>query len=227
MSLSSTSVPESCEYEFSSIPGLYLVTEYCSTSFDTARVTRLPVAKELTKYIKKQPWDSSLKREVQHYGYKYQNTRSASGFSKNKAIKATPIQGCLLELKEYIEEYLEGNLGLTAVFDQCIVNKYSRKDGIGAHTDDLSFGPIVVSVSLGASCNFEFSRENKKCTVWVPQLSLLILTGESRTEWKHAVPNNIRMAKSDNYLVVGDDYTIEKRDNDWERISVTFRSVDY
>lgn len=215
--MSSTSVPKSCEYEFSSIPGLYLATEYCSPSFE----------KELTKYIKEQPWDSSLKREVQHYGYKYQNTRSASGFSKNKAIKATPVQGCLLELKEYIEEYLKENLGLTAIFDQCIVNKYTRKDGIGAHTDDLSFGPIVVSVSLGASCNFEFSKDDTTKVVWIPQLSLLILTGDSRTEWKHAIPKRIGMVKSDNYLVRGDNYTIENRDSDWERISVTFRSVNF
>ena len=45
---------------------------------------------------------------------------------------------------------------------QCIVNEYRPGQGIGMHADHRDFGPVVVSLSLGASWPMRFRRRDTR-----------------------------------------------------------------
>lgn len=190
------------------ISGLHLYTDFLTSGEEDS----------LLDYIDQQEWVTSLKRRVQHYGYRYDNVASRSGFAKKNAKEAAPITDELAGLRDSIANFLSENRELNENFNQCIVNEYTRNQGIGGHVDHLSFGPTVVSVSLGADCEFVFEHveTGEKRSVWVPRRSLLILTEESRYSWKHSVPNRVGMFRAGAKVI---------RSADWRRVSATFRSV--
>jgi alkylated DNA repair dioxygenase AlkB len=141
------------------------------------------------------------------------------GFAKSKAKVAPKIDGELADLRDAVCEFLARELEIDIEFNQCIVNEYLRDQGIGGHVDHVSFGPIVVSVSLGADCEFVFEhvKTGEKRSFWVPRRSLLLLTEESRYEWKHSVPNRIGM-NCDGVKIA--------RGAQWRRVSATFRVLE-
>jgi alkylated DNA repair dioxygenase AlkB len=144
---------------------------------------------ELLEEIDKRPWLTDLKRRVQHYGYKYDyKTKGKVGF--------------LGEIPEFL---LSLNPGFK--FNQVIVNEYLPGQGISPHIDLPSvFGECIASLSLGASCIMEFTKEAETIPLLLPSKSLLILKDEARYNWKHG----IKGAKSN----------IKSR-----RVSITFREV--
>lgn len=204
---------------FSELPGLRLVTNFIDEDTESL----------LLKQINEGTWDETLSRHVQHFGYAYSYTRNAKGFNKKHAQKVDDVSGHLKDVQKTIEEYLiKEGIVETADLNQCIVNKYERKQGITGHVDNLAFGPVVVSLSLGESCNFLFEHvtDGRKIRVWIPRLSLLILTKEARYDWKHAVPSNIGMFCNEKTYLVDKEFTKVKRHADWRRISVTFRGLE-
>lgn len=105
--------------------------------------------------------------------------------------------------------------------DQIIVNEYLPGQGIAPHIDQpKTFGPVVATVSLGAPVVMDFIRAEDRHAIWLAPLSLLVLTGAARYEWRHAIakrksdlidaqrvaPTNKRVARS-------------------RRVSLTFRSL--
>lgn len=191
------------------LPGLYLYRDFITDSEEQT----------LLDYIDAQEWTTSLKRRVQHYGYRYENISSKAGFAKSKAIEAAAIDAELANLRDSVASFLNGNHELEVNFNQCIVNEYTRNQGIGGHVDHVSFGPVVVSVSLGADCEFVFehAKTGEKRSLWVPRRSLLLLTEESRYEWKHSVPNRIGMNCGEKKVA---------RNAHWRRVSATFRTLE-
>lgn len=191
------------------LPGLYLYTDFVTDFEEQA----------LLDYIDTQDWTTSLKRRVQHYGYRYENISSVSGFAKSKAIAAAAVADELADLRDSVTAFLSNNHELEVNFNQCIVNEYLRDQGIGGHVDHISFGPVVVSVSLGADCEFifEHGKTSEKRSLWVPRRSLLLLTEESRYDWKHSVPHRIGM-NCDGVKVA--------RGAHWRRVSATFRTLE-
>jgi alkylated DNA repair dioxygenase AlkB len=133
--------------------------------------------------INKMPWDNTLKRLTQHYGYKYPYK------SKNKLEPTTPIPDFCQEIKEKIEKKVDRQ------FDQLIVNQYKPGQGISAHTDHIKlFGDTIVSLSLGSPCIMTFTHGNTSIDVPLARRSLAVLQNDSRYKWAHS----ITARKSDN-----------------------------
>jgi alkylated DNA repair dioxygenase AlkB len=157
----------------------------------------------LQQYILRQPWDKTLVRETQHYGFRYNyDTKTA-----NQATTPIPAEFTFLVNR------LEADYGCT--FDQCIVNKYLPGQGIGMHTDHKEyFGNIIVSVSLESAIVMDFDKPFSKespTSLVLPPCSALVLSGEARWEWRHGIAGRKR-----------DPPPVGERGR---RISLTFRSM--
>lgn len=180
--------------------GLTLVPDFVDPSQEVAILT----------WLDQQPWDTSLKRRTQHYGYRY----NYAGHGHAPLVPTTPFSGPILEMAQRLSTTVYSG----GVPTQCIVNEYTRNQGIAAHTDSPMFGPTIVSISLGAPTIMIFShRDGTRIPVPLPQRSLLIMTGPARTEWKHEISPNVR-------LIYPDGHT-ETKPGNYRRVSLTYRTV--
>lgn len=165
--------------------------------------------KELLKNIDSNNWLSDLKRRVQHYGYKYDY--QARRIDKSFYIGAIP------DWMNFLSKRLnkEGIIDFTP--DQAIINEYVGDQGISPHIDcEPCFGDTIISISLGSSCVFNFGREpnsKEKISLFLEPKTLVVITGESRFNWYHGIPNR----KSDDF-----NGAFHKRGR---RVSITFRKV--
>ncbi len=163
---------------------------------------------DLLRALDSSVWDTTLSRRTQHYVTKYDYK------SRDARVAAPPM---LPEIARIAERLVHYNLFQTLP-DQVIVNEYTRKQGISAHTDALKvFGNTVVSVSLGSEAVMIF-RHPVHCPEGVQVLlaprSAVIMQGAARYEWTHEIPSTV------SYTVNGVKRT---RPNDFRRVSVTFR----
>ena len=96
----------------------------------------------------------------------------------------TPI---LLELKQKVEQ----TCGFT--FNSVLINLYrDGSDSNGWHADnepELGPNPIIASLSLGATRNFDLKRNDVhlKKRIVLESGSLLIMGGEIQHHWKHTI----------------------------------------
>ena len=155
------------------IPGLTYVDGFVLAE-DQAR---------LLAAIDGEPWLSDLKRRVQHYGYRYDY----------KARKVTPSMflGPLPAWSMPLASRLVAGGYMAEPPDQLIVNEYEPGQGIAAHVDCVPcFGPVICSVTLGSHCVMEFAAtaaDAEELLLLEPG-SLLVMAGESRYDWRHAIP---------------------------------------
>lgn len=156
---------------------------------------------DLLKHIDASPWNTSIKRRTQHYGYEY-------NYTDKNAKKADLIpEWCQFLITRLLEQGL-----LKQNPDQMIVNEYLPVQGIAGHTDSVHlFADGIVSISLGSDINMEFSRYVSPTILEIPlpKCSALILHGEARYKWRHG----IAARKHDNG---------KKRER---RVSITFRKM--
>ena len=81
--------------------------------------------------------------------------------------------------------------------EQCIVNEYRPGQGIGMHADHASFGPVVVSLSLGDAWTMNFRPRSQRPyvrdalasdeVVLLPRRSALVLRGPARSAFMHGI----------------------------------------
>lgn len=149
------------------------------------------------------PWDTSMKRRVQHHGFRYDY--------KARTVTQDMFLGELPTWLSRIAIQLHHDGLIEIVPDQVIINEYMPGQGISAHTDcEPCFGDRIFSLSLGGGVIMELSRpEQEKIEILLTPRSLLMLHGEARYDWKHAIPARIQ----DNGI---------KRDR---RVSLTFRKT--
>lgn len=132
----------------------------------------------LIREIDQQPWDTSISRRTQHYGFRYDYT------NKDAANSAAPIPDWCNPI---IDKMLADNL-LKDRPDQVIINEYKPGQGIAAHTDHTKhFADGIVSLSLGSDVVMDFSRGSEKKEVQLSRRSLLVMHGEARYNWKHGI----------------------------------------
>ena len=111
----------------------------------------------------------------------------------------------LLELKKRVEDLSQ------ATFNSCLLNLYHNGDeGMGWHSDDekeLGENPVIASLSFGAERKFSLKQKLDKHTVSVmlENGSLLIMKGETQTNWLHSLPKTKKVNGS--------------------RINLTFRTI--
>lgn len=166
------------------------------------------LARAIEGAIDAAPWLDTLKRRVQHYGYRYDY----------KARRITP-DSYLGPLPEWLEQ-LAGRLVADGIFatqpDQVIINEYLPGQGIAPHVDcEPCFGDVIASLSLGSGCvmNFAHVATGKTMARYLEPRSLLVLQGASRFEWTHG----IAARKTD----VVDGISVPRG----RRVSLTFRTV--
>lgn len=182
----------------SPISGLSYIPDFISTEQEA----------QLISTIDNQPWLDDLKRRVQHYGYKYDyKARSIS-----HALKLGDIPSWLLELSMRLhdESYF------ARLPDQVIVNEYQAGQGITPHIDCIPcFGEVIASLSLSSPCVMEFSRDeqHQKIPLLLEPRSLVILSGDARNLWRHAIPQRKTDKVNGQKIVRG------------RRLSLTFRTV--
>jgi alkylated DNA repair dioxygenase AlkB len=163
---------------------------------------------QLLAEINKQPWLNDLKRQVQHYGYRYDYKSRSVDYS----MRIGDLPEWALELgRRLVETCL-----LPELPDQVIVNEYEPGQGIKDHVDcEPCFTDTIASLSLGSKCIMNFTEKATKrlIPILLEPRSLVVMTGPARYEWTHGIPPR----KSDEFHG-----RLFKRSR---RVSVTFRKV--
>ena len=157
----------------------------------------------LINQIDQETWDTSLKRRVQHYGYRYDY--------KARQVTADLYLGDLPPWLGRIAQQLSADGLIEIPPDQVIINEYLPGQGISPHIDcQPCFGERIFSLSLASAAVMQFQqKEKERVTIPLAPRSLVMMSGEARHEWKHSIPGR----KSDDGV---------KRER---RISLTFRKV--
>jgi alkylated DNA repair dioxygenase AlkB len=158
--------------------------------------------------LDKEPWRDDLKRRVQHYGYRYDY--------KARMIDPSMYLGPLPQWVRSLAARLLGDGHLPVMPDQLIVNEYLPGQGISTHVDCVPcFGPVICSVSLASQCVMIFSSVmgDQSESLLLERGSLLVLSGDARYKWRHAIPARKADKFSGEVLARG------------RRVSLTFRTV--
>ncbi len=185
------------------------------------------LAGDIIKFLNSQEWKgvsaSETGRKVQQYGYEYDySTRKGSDYKKIE-----PIPDILLILQQIglkiVRELVDKETLDKSLLNQCIVNKYEPKQGISAHIDKESFGPVVICFTLGSGTTMTFTtiknREKVVIEKYVGPNSVYLMTGDSRYEWKHEIKSRLTDE-------IGGVTGFRGKIRRGTRLSVTFRSVD-
>lgn len=126
-------------------------------------------------------WRDFGERRAQIYGYSFHYTKGGIYRVEDLPPWAQDLAG------RFERDGLMPDLA-----DQLIVNEYLPGRGIPAHVDAPLFTDTVISVSLGSSCVMEFSNDNGDVEEqFLEPMSALVIGGEARHEWKHAIPGRL------------------------------------
>ena len=175
------------------IPGLRYISGYLE-----------PVAHDaLLAAVDAGEWRDFGERRAQIYGYSYH-------YTKGGIYRVEDLPSWAQDLAERLTR--DGFMPDLA--DQLIVNDYAAGRGIPAHVDAPLFTDTIMSISLGSSCVMEFSKESGEVEqLFLEPMSALVIAGEARHEWKHAIPGRT---------------TDEWQGREWprtRRVSLTFRKL--
>ncbi len=164
----------------------------------------------LLNEIDKMEWETTLKRRVQQYGFRYDYTKAKNMVMSHKNNYIGPLPDFLQEVAIRLHKE---NI-FTEIPDEILVNEYFPGQGIAQHTDCLPcFDDTVVSLSLGSQCIMDLKKETQTVHKHLEKNSILILKGESRYEWSHGI-------RSNKYDIINGKWVSRTR-----RVSVTFRKT--
>lgn len=182
--------------------GLYLLSEFISDAEE----------QHLLDCVDNAPWQTDLKRRVQHYGWRYDYSA--------RRVNPSDYLGALPSWMSQILSKLNALPQVQQQLEQAIVNEYMPGQGIAAHVDcEPCFGPVIASLSLGygTEMRFEHAEDLRKVTLHLPRKSLLLLTGAARYNWRHG----IAARKSDPNPNPKETGRVQRD----RRVSITFRSI--
>jgi alkylated DNA repair dioxygenase AlkB len=120
-------------------------------------------------------WTHEFARRRQHYGVAYGQTDFAH---------PSPLPPWIRKIAERV---VEGGW-FSKMPVQARVNEYQPGQGISAHKDYDPFEEVA-SLSLLSGCLMELACAKKRqlISLWLEPRSLLVLTGEARHDWTHAI----------------------------------------
>jgi alkylated DNA repair dioxygenase AlkB len=180
------------------VPGLTYCAGYVARSDETA----------LVEAVDAEPWLSDLRRRVQHHGYRYDY--------KARKVDPSMYLGPLPQWAQALAARLVSDKHMPIAPDQLIVNEYEPGQGITAHVDCVPcFGPVVCSITLESQCVMELSpvHEDRAEALLLERGSLVVLAGDARYAWRHAIPGRKTDRVNGQVLQRG------------RRVSLTFRTV--
>lgn len=198
-------------HEHDRIPGLFVsgnndvaATRCIDAKTERALLKEIDDAKVFELFCSKK---NTLKRRTAHFRLEYSYDKG----SAKTPVADIPEDSKMAEITKVIEDQVLG-----AHADQILFNEYLPGQGISRHVDAVkTFGPKVVTVSLGSDTTMVFRSRDTKEEIPVRLLrgSVVCMTGESRYRWTHEIPAR----KSD----VVDGCRIPRT----RRVSLTFRTV--
>lgn len=164
---------------------------------------------EIIAWLDTREWSNELARRTQHYGYGY-NYRS------KKLTPGHALEGPVLEVAQIFQRAELMNPV------QCIVNEYTRNQGIAPHIDRLDFGAVVLGLSIGADGVMVFERARtgqapERFECFLPRRSIVMLSGAARYEWTHSIEKRVTYIDG-----MGTKVT---KPQDYRRISLTYREL--
>lgn len=152
---------------------------------------------------------------IKMYGKEVKIPRLHGWYGENEA--AYTYSGITLQPKPWTAELLELKTkceAFTAVkFNSVLANYYrDGQDSMGWHSDnenELGQQPVIASVSLGQSRDFDFRhiKTKQKVRLALTSGSLLIMAGDTQKFWQHAIPKRASSMSG--------------------RINLTFRSINH
>jgi alkylated DNA repair dioxygenase AlkB len=152
----------------STVPGLRYIPEYLEQEDHDRLLTAADG----------QPWQPLGERRVQAHGYSYDKTKGG-----NYRVGELPPWA-----REMAARLWRDGL-MPTVADQMIVNEYEPGSGISPHVDATFFDEVIVSLSLGSTCIIEFTASGSDgVELLLEPRSALVMSGEARSRWMHAVP---------------------------------------
>jgi alkylated DNA repair dioxygenase AlkB len=123
-------------------------------------------------------WRDFGQRRAQIYGYSYHHSKGGVYRTDDLPPWAQQLAVCL-----------ERDGLMPELADQLIVNDYAAGQGIQPHVDAPLFTDTIVSISLGSSCVMEFTNDSGgRDEQLLEPTSALVIAGEARHQWKHAIP---------------------------------------
>lgn len=163
--------------ESSTVPGLMYLSRFLLPSEE----------RELLRHIDEAPWLNSLRRRVQHCGWRYNY--------KERSVSADdyigPLPGWMANIVRRL--VVCGVVSRETVLDQAIVNEYLPGQGIAPHVDQpCMFGDEVVMVSMGSPTTMDFDP-TRSAGAAEPQhirlepSSVARVRGDARYKWKHGI----------------------------------------
>ena len=118
-----------------------------------------------------------------------------------KVNSPTPMTPLLKDLADKLEEFLTDDLQQPVKFNSVFCNLY--QDGskyIGWHADnekglDPDPEPVIASISLGATRDFQLRHNSTKetCTIPLHSGNLLVMYGNCQKDYKHQVPKRLKV----------------------------------
>ena len=154
------------------------------------------------------PWNRTLRRRVQHYGWRYDY--------RARRVRADDWLGPPPPWLVDLALRLRTDGWFATMPTQAIVNEYEPGQGIAPHVDCLPcFGDVVASISLISPCVMRFARVEGVTSYELDLApgSLLVLSDDARSQWTHAI------------VARRSDIAGGRRRPRARRISVTFRTV--
>ena len=177
------------------IPGFSLRADYVTPEEE----------RELIKQVDIGAWETDWRRRIQQYGLGY------AGEHGTKASWLRDLPAWLAPLATRVAK----DAGFQRFPENSVINEYVPPLGIGPHRDYGAFGPTIACVSLGSDIvmDFTYPERGLKVPVYIPQRSLWAITGEARSEWRHAIAARLT------------DVISGERRPRGRRISITFRTA--
>ena len=121
------------------------------------------------------------KRRVVSYGWRYD-------FNERVLHRTEDMPSFLLSLRDRAAEFAGMPPG---ELQHVLVTEYSAGAGIGWHRDKAVFGEVV-GISLLSPCLFRLRRKKgdtwERVSLTAEPRSAYLLSGPSRTEWEHSIP---------------------------------------
>lgn len=182
------------------IPGLIYKPSFLSEEEELALVT----------HIDKEEWDSTLKRRVQQYGWRYDY--------RHRQLDTSMYLGALPKWTSHLVARLVDQGFMEERPDQLIVNEYVDDQSIAAHTDHSeNFAEQIVTISLLETWDMVFRplKSKNRIEKSLEHGSIAVFTGEVRYNWTHEIPKR-------KYAYIGFE---RKRIPRNRRISLTFRKT--
>lgn len=159
---------------------------------------------EIIAWLDTQTWSTELTRRTQHYGYGY-------NYKRKDLVPGTPLVGSINEIADIFRRAKLMNP------EQCIVNEYTRNQGIEPHIDNLGFGPVIIGLSICGDGVMVFERNAEHFECFLPRRSVVMLSGPARYEWKHSIKKRVTYTDNNGIKI--------NKPQDYRRISLTYREI--